>query len=542
VKQSRFVVVAVLAACGGGGVTGDPTQDGGPPDGEPGPDSAPGPDAIPPFPFVHCETPDAPAPPLIENREVYAQDALDVLVVDVDTTDLVGLQAVNDGVGGAEVMVSFSQGEEFLAHGRMRIRGGASRVNAQKNYKIELDDGARWLGQKEINLNKHMWDLTRMRNKLAFDLFQTVPHFTSLRTRYVQMFVNGEDYGLYTWIEEPDKRFLESHGLDPDGQLYKPTVFYFKEIDPAIAEVPELMELIIDPKANEDNDKLLRMLVALHDNATPIGEIVDRYFQRDNLVTWLAVNILLNNIDTLTQNFYLYSPSSCEGWYILPWDYDGAWGFYGQLTEDYRERWQSGLTNWWPSHLFRRVFRDPQLVQAIDDKVHELSQTVLTDNAAAARMAAYHDLVEPFITTQPDVAHIPGHWVGAGPDHAIELWEGEQQRISSTVLRFREEYETVIERPMPVRTGTDYEEDGSIELSWDPSFDLQGDPITYDVTVTTLDGTPVWQVDDQPTIDHVLVPGQLPPGEYHWRLVIEDHQTPSSWQLPYVIAEPLTIP
>src|SRR5688572_6499956 len=118
------------------------------------------PDAMPPFPFVTCDAPGDALPRLVEDRGVYAQDPLDVLTLELDVPDLDGLAAVNEGVDGAETAVVLHDGD-FAAAGALRIRGGASRTNEQKNYKVELDGDALWHGQREINLNKHMWDLTR---------------------------------------------------------------------------------------------------------------------------------------------------------------------------------------------------------------------------------------------------------------------------------------------------------------------------------------------------------------------------------------------
>lgn len=52
----------------------------------------------------------------------------------------------------------------------------------------------------------------------------------AMRTRFVHLYVkdmteggSGEfkDYGLYTQVEQLNKRALRSHGLDKNGQLYK---------------------------------------------------------------------------------------------------------------------------------------------------------------------------------------------------------------------------------------------------------------------------------------------------------------------------------
>lgn len=557
--QWTMLVVALVGAlgmasgCGTGGAGGDDTIiDPGPDGGGPLPVDA-GPDGPPPFAFGRCGADRAPLPRLTEDRRVYAQDALDVWTAHVTLDDLDAFAAVNAGVLGATVPVHWSEGD-FAAgdatapNATLQIRGGFSRFNVQKNYKVKLDDAAgRWRNQDEINLNKHMSETTRIRNKLSFDLFQTVPDFTSMRTHFVHLFVNDEDYGLYTWIEEGDKHFLASHGLDPDGQLYKPVSFHFQRIDEEEAEDPAVLDTIIEAKANPDpgHAKLRRMLDALNDPSQPISTVLDRYFDRDNVYTWAAVNILVNDIDVRTQNFYLYSPSTCDGWYLLPWDYDGAWDFYAQLdgVDGIRERWERGLNNYWPMNLFARLFTDPASAAAIDAKVRALAATVITDADIAQRIARYRELVLPYLSAMPDQGHLPGVWSGAPPAQVAAVWDREAERLHTTPSRFLAEYDEVRERPMPVFMATQ-QTAGGTQFRWDLSLDPQGDPIVYDVQVSR---TPAFAPGDLVTqqlglTGHtVTIPG-LASGTYYWRVIIRDTAHADAWQLPYDPYEMVTIP
>ena len=518
----------------------DPATDGGPPVEE---DATIEPDGAPPFPFARCDGAPYPLPDLIENEAVYEPEAVpEVLTIELDIADMETFGLINTGMVDVEVPVVFHQGAMVAPQATIRIRGGMSRFNAQKNYKIELYDGARWRGQKEININKHMWDLTRTRNKLAFDLFETVPDITSLRTQFVQLYVNGQNYGMYTWIEEPDKRFLESHGLDPDGQLYKAAVFWFQDLDPAVLADPVMLQYHIEAKANPDTEKLARVLAAIADDEQDVDEIVDVYFNRDNLVTWLAINVLLNNIDTRTQNYYIYSPSSCEGWYLLPWDYDGAFGFYGQLEVDDRARWERGLSNWWLSSLFKRFLTDLDNVQAVHDKVLELSSTLITDEEIAERLAAYRELVVQHISTEPDIEYLPGP--STPPSVAIATWEAERTRISSTVSRFRAEYLDTLGRPMPMFINATITPTPPWVFRWNFSFDLQHDPLTYDMHISTSPDFAAGTIVHQQlglTENDTLVPA-LPPGTYYWRTLARDATAPDHWQEPYDPYDVIVVP
>ncbi|HVV87281.1 MAG TPA: CotH kinase family protein [Kofleriaceae bacterium] len=551
----RTAVAAALVLLGIGCAAGpdDAVPDGGTaggPDAATPPPADAGVDGAPPFPVARCGETRAPLPPLVEDRRVYQQETLGVWEAHVTITDLDDFAAVNANIPGASVPVIFREGDFGAGarepNGVLSIRGGFSRLNAQKNYKIQLDDGAgRWRGQKEINLNKHMTDLTRIRNKMSFDFFQSIPDLTSLRTQFVHLTVNDEDYGLYTWIEEPDHRFLESHGLDPDGSLYKAVLFNFQAIDPAIASDPDDWRMIVEAKANPDDAKFLRMVAAVNDPNVSPADLIATYFNRDNLITWAAVNVLLNDVDVRTQNYYLYSPSTCEGWYILPWDYDGAWGFYAQLTDvdRTRQRWEAGLANYWPMHLFKRFLSDPANVAAVDAKLRELASTRLTDAATAAAIARYHDLVLPYIARNPDLAHLPGHYAGAPDAQGVTIWEGELARITSTTSRYLAEYDQVLERPMPVFLG-DHTTNGVTTLSWDRSFDLQHDPIVYDFQLATApDFSPASLVmQDLGTTEDDEHLSNLAPGTYDFRVVIRDTHHADAWQLPYDDYRTVTVP
>mgnify|MGYP000249539576 CR=1 FL=1 len=107
----------------------------------------------------------------------------------------------------------------------------------KKIYKIELKKNkGTWRGQRTINLNKHMTEGMRFRNKLAYDLIRGIPQMVGLRTQFVHLYVKDnteesdgkfEDYGIYTQVEQLNKTALKSHGLDSNGQLYKINSFEF---------------------------------------------------------------------------------------------------------------------------------------------------------------------------------------------------------------------------------------------------------------------------------------------------------------------------
>ncbi|HIZ60938.1 MAG TPA: exopolysaccharide Pel transporter PelG, partial [Candidatus Dorea faecipullorum] len=130
---------------------------------------------------------------------------------------------------------------ETSPNATVQIRGQSSSRRDQKNYKIRIKDGmGEWRGQRTIALNKHVGDVYRFKNKLAYDLMKDIPQMMSARTQFVRLYVkdtteggNGTftDYGLYTQVEQINKTYLKTHGLDNKGYLYKINFFEWYQYD-----------------------------------------------------------------------------------------------------------------------------------------------------------------------------------------------------------------------------------------------------------------------------------------------------------------------
>lgn len=244
----------------------------------------------------------------------------------------------------------------------------------QKSYKLSLNDSAGlWRGQSNIALNKSVFDATRVRNKLYFDLAKNMEHVPSLRTQFVRLFIKDEtagatqfeDYGLYTQAEVPTKKYLANHGLDRSGFLYKAISFNWepneliRNFDDPELDV-EAMDTVISCRGREDNSRLLEAMDAVNDMSRDINEVMDTYFDRDNYMEWLAFNLLMGNRDTTMQNYYLYSPLNGSKFYFIPWDGDASLMRYESSIEDGQPvaDWEWGTSNYWGIILHQRFLKN----------------------------------------------------------------------------------------------------------------------------------------------------------------------------------------
>lgn len=364
----------------------------------------------------------------------------------------------------------------------IEIRGKESEEAPQNSFKIRLfDREGLWHNQNIINLNKHYFDSLRIRNKLSFDYFKIIPNITSFRTRFVTLYIKDltdekeemkfQDYGLFTQIEQPNKLFLKNHGLDPNGQLYEAESFNFSRYPEYITDKKDKkyskknFENILEINGNDDHGKLIDMLEAVNDYNKDINEVVDDYFDKENYLTWIAVNILFDSYKNSSSNFLLYSPLNGRKWYFMPWDYDEAWNF-----EEDRPKWKKGLSVYWDNVLHRRFFEDEKNVEALSKKIEELS-SIINKEQTQKYLDDYYDILLSNITKLSDLKHLPV---------TLDEYKREYEDIPNMTERNKFYYYELLENPMPFymlepkRNGKKY------VFEWNESYDIQGDTLYYD--------------------------------------------------------------
>ncbi|MFJ7825497.1 exopolysaccharide Pel transporter PelG [Psychrobacillus sp. NPDC096623] len=440
-----------------------------------------------------------------------------------ESLDIIMSEGLDDGKGSIEGMFGHGAVE---ANAKISIRGNTARYAAQKSYKLKLFDSAGlWRDQRTINLNKHISDLSRVRNKLSFDLMENIPNITSLRTQFIHLYVkdmttnnNGtyEDYGLYTQIEQPNEMFLKNHWLDPNGYLYKVSFFEFyrypefikSHTDPTYDK--KQFETILEVKGREEHDKLIAMLDDVNNKAIPIEDVIEKHFDLDNLMTWAAINILMDNMDTDANNFYLYSPLNSEKWFILPWDYDGGWEL--QRKSESIRPYQAGISNLWGNELFNRYFRSEKNVHNLIDKVEELSE-VINRETIDKQLASYEEVVKPFLFRQPDSNYLPG---------VNTNFENDLQLIRNTPDRAKQRFYEDLQKPKPFYMDDIVVNKEEIMLSWVISYDLQMDNLLYNVSVATDPLFTDIVVEKKGLKENYFTIGKLPPGKYFWKVTVTD--------------------
>jgi hypothetical protein len=447
---------------------------------------------------------------------------------------------VGDENGPVEGQLGYGQ---IVPNATVTIRGQTSTRYAQKNYRITIrDNKGTWDDQKVINLNKHEQDQSRFANKLCYDLMSELPGMIAMRTRFVHLYVkdmteggSGEfkDYGLYTQVEQLNKRALRSHGLDKNGQLYKINFFEFYRYEDVIMVKNDAdydvdaFEDLIEIKGNDDHSKLIAMLDELNDYSIPITQIMDRWFCRENLFSWMAFHILMGNVDTQSRNVFLYSPLNSDTFYFISWDNDGAFYDTKAKLRSQDRGWEIGISNYWGNVLFRRVLMDNELRAGLDDKIEEY-RNIITREKLEKMIDIYAPVVRKYAYSYPDSEHMP--LTGGQYEAFIKALPDEVENNYRL-------YKLSLESPQPFFIGIPQVTDEGMYFAWDASYDFQAQDIYYTLELAK-DYTfekPVLRVEGLFATEY-LYEGELEPGQYFMRMTAKNESGIEQRAFDYYVA------
>jgi spore coat protein CotH len=249
----------------------------------------------------------------------------------------------------------------------IRTKGGcgSSRSLYEKaSFKLKLDwdrdtsDGTcpenrKLLGRSTLTLNAGVQDPSAMREHLTYRYFREagVP---APRTAAIQVYVNGEYYGLYQNVESIDRRFVRRHFDESAGKgmMYEGAYwcdffsgddsayedghcwdreFALGECDDAPGALDDLQLFEADGTTPQDPWQFISNLhTALEAIAAP-----ESYFpQVDDVLDWGsflsywatgAVVVDWDNYVYNQNNFRIYHHPASGKWHFLPWGVDQTW-------------------------------------------------------------------------------------------------------------------------------------------------------------------------------------------------------------------------
>lgn len=217
----------------------------------------------------------------------------------------------------------------------IKFKGNSSYSNPspKKPFKIDMNEfvaGQDIDGLKKFNLNNGFKDPSFMREKIALD-FYNEHGLAAPRCAYTRVFINGIYWGLYMFVEEANKTFLDDDDRfgnkqgnffkgDPSGDLKwlgsTPSLYYGK------------YELHTNEIANDWTD-LVELINKINNSGGNFYDSLETILNTNSFIEhWAAMN-LFSNLDSYIgsgHNYFVYHDTLSDKFEWVTWDVNESFG------------------------------------------------------------------------------------------------------------------------------------------------------------------------------------------------------------------------
>lgn len=201
------------------------------------------------------------------------------------------------------------------------------RLSIKLNFN-KYEEGKRFYGLKRLNFNANRFDDSRIRERLAFDLYRSMD-IIAPRAAWAVVRVNGQSYGLYGMVEQIDEWFTYNRFPEyPHGNLYK-------ELWPTDTDSTAMIaaQRTNKGKADVTGFQTFANAIAEADEADVLT-VLEEYTDLDYWLRYMAVDDGIVSYDGITyfwtdgvtnhnHNYYFYEDSP-DHFTLIPWDAESS--------------------------------------------------------------------------------------------------------------------------------------------------------------------------------------------------------------------------
>lgn len=265
---------------------------------------------------------------------------------------------VNDNYEGGLISVTDTTGQAISSNMGIKLRGSYSRTLPKKSYHIQLWTDSTGLTTQNKSFfglrSDQTWLLLamdneklRLNNKTSHDLWikmdtlyyasQEPSAHSSIRSRYVEVFINSAYQGVYLFTEDLDRKELalkKQTTSDARGELYKGETWDQGTLFTGLTPLPTSQtldwsgwELTYPDTTNWVNLYHFTDFV-VNSSDSVFKQQISKTIRQDNFADYFIFLNLLHAEDNVGKNLYLARYDQNEPYFISVWDLDGTWGYY----------------------------------------------------------------------------------------------------------------------------------------------------------------------------------------------------------------------
>ena len=310
----------------------------------------------------------------------------------------------------------------------------------------EIDDQRFW-GFKKLTFASNFRDNSFLREKICGDLFREADIPTA-QSAFYRIFVDVGDgpvyWGLYTMVEDPSNKMLDTQFSDDSGNLYKP------EGDGA--DWTHFSESGFDKKTNEDENDwsdVQAAIDALHASGQPAESWragLEATFDVDIFLRWLAIHAMQQNWDAYGRsphNYYLYGDPSKDGRLVwIPWDLNEAMTDETSNSTPLTISLDNAKDN---APLITYLMNDPVYSEQYREALQDAMDGSYALDPLHEKMERFHDMISPYVIGEN--GELEGYGtlrrdsdfetsLRGGPDALIDLSVGRHEAANAYLSQF----------------------------------------------------------------------------------------------------------
>lgn len=362
-----------------------------------------------------------------------------------------------------------ADGVEYADGCAYRSYGSTARTWPKLSLRIRFPEDFEHPGYaRKITLRSEYNDPTFMRNRLGYETFRHLIRVPTPRTRYVQLRVNGEMYGLFLEFERPGGKWLERSGRDRTQSLYEAEHSPIQgglmpmEDDASYAVLDD--KIMYNKKAGDADD--FSDLIALIeqvlwndylDSPSHAATVLDRtagLVDVDTHASYLAVMAILQNRDHVASNYNISWQHNSLGqpaWEVYPLDLDTTFGCVYNPDAGNNHCWDlkhdvwwlngvaplEGQIGWpepaWMNLLIHLTLNDPQCNAAFHGRICSYLQGPYWNDELPRLIAATAETIRPAVAQDPSDMNTDLATFDASVDEMLEYLQDRRAYLEQAI-------------------------------------------------------------------------------------------------------------
>ncbi|MEO6284072.1 MAG: CotH kinase family protein, partial [Dyadobacter sp.] len=320
-----------------------------------------------------------------------------------------------DEIPGA-ISLSDGKGTPYNSNMAIRTRGNSSSFFPKKSYRVQLKDGAgknkdesllglrndkRWLflalWNEEIRANNMISHNLWIDIHKVYYAASEPKAISSIRLKYVEVFMNKSYLGVYGFAEDMDRKQLalkKEDGGVTHGELYKADDWSLSaafagigvaKAEPGSADWQHWELEYPDYSDWQNHYNFLKAVIESSDNdfKNNIGNLL----KIDNLIDYFIFTNLLLVEDNMEKNYFLARYDQGEPYFIIPWDLDATWSYFPDGKRSNRVEGER------TTELYKRLFKlNPNdFKNKLATRWFALRQNLLTESNLKGRFSTSYN-------------------------------------------------------------------------------------------------------------------------------------------------------